>query len=196
MQNHSLLRLLNWKRKFLCFLYYILEVFSVKSKWVHQWYMKWLGDIFVEEFHLANVTEQDQVLHIGCGSLPTMSLLAADEAHATVVAIDRDRNAVQRAQHYIASRHLSNLITVEQGEGTTYPVHSFDVIFIATNVTPVEEIFRHLKENAKPEATIVCRDLGQGVIHLLQNREFSESFSIQRILSHQKSSSLLIRKNR
>ncbi len=195
-QNHSSSRLLNWKRKFLCLLYYILEVFSVKSRWVHRWYMKWLGEIFIEEFRLAKVTEQDRVLHIGCGALPTMSLLAAGEAHAKVVAIDKDLNAMQRAQQYVASQHLSNLIAVEHGEGTTYPVNSFDVIFIATNVTPIEEIFRHLKENAKPEAQIVCRDLGHGVIHLLENKEFSESFSIQRVLSHQKSSSLLIRKRR
>jgi 2-polyprenyl-3-methyl-5-hydroxy-6-metoxy-1,4-benzoquinol methylase len=194
MQKHSLFRMLNWKRKLLCFLYYYLEVFSVKSRFVHRWYTKWIGNIFVDEFQLAEVTEQDQVLHIGCGSLPTMSILAATEAHVKVVAIDNDRKAIQRAKQYIASQHLSDRIMVEYGDGTAYPVHPFDVIFIATNVTPIDSMLQNLRVNAKPEARIICRDLGHGVIHLLQTREFSPYFSIHTVLTHQKSSSLLITK--
>jgi precorrin-6B methylase 2 len=196
MQKHSWFRMLNWKRKLLCFLYYFLEVISVKSRFVHRWYTKWIGDIFVDEFHMAQVTSQDQVLHIGCGSLPTMSILAAKEAQAKVVAIDNDKKALQRAIQYIAQQHLSDLITVVYGDGATYPVSSFDIIFIATNVTPVDGVFRNLVTSAKPQVRIICRDLGYGVIHLLQNKEFSADFSIQAVQSHQKSSSLLITKKK
>jgi len=189
MQKHSLL---NWKRKMMCVFFYYLEIFSVKSGWVHRLYMRWIGDIFVDEFHMARVTAQDKVLHIGCGPLPTMSVLAAKETQSKIVAIDINRNALQHAKHYIAKQHLSDTINVVYGDGTTYPVNSFDVIFIATNVTPVEGVFRNLTIGAKSQARIVCRDLGHGVTHLLQNQEFSPYFSIKQTQSHQKSSSLLI----
>ena len=196
MQKHSLIRMLNWKRNLLCYLFYLLEIFSIKSRLVHRLYMKWIGDIFVDEFHMAQVTVHDQVLHIGCGSLPTMSILAAKESHAKVIAIDIDRKALQRAKHFIAQQLLSDCITVEYGDGTTYPVSSFDVIFIATNVTPVDSVFRNLASKAKPEVRIICRDLGSGVIHMLQNQEFFPCFSIQAVRTHQRTSSLLITKKR
>jgi ribosomal protein L11 methylase PrmA len=195
MQKHSFIQMLNWKRNLLCYLFYFLEVFSIKSRLVHRLYMKWIGDIFVDEFHMAQVTAHDQVLHIGCGSLPTMSILAAKESHAKVVAIDNDRKTILRVKHFITQQHLSNLIRAEYGDGVTYPVNSFDVIFIATNVSPVDDVFRNLASNVKPQARIICRDLGSGVIHMLQNQEFSPYFSIKTVRIHQRTSSLLITKS-
>jgi ribosomal protein L11 methylase PrmA len=196
MPKQGKVRMLNWKRKLLCFLFYVLELFSVKSRVVHRVYEKWIGDIFVDEFHMAEVTAHDRVLHIGCGSLPTMSILAAKEAKATVVAIDTDQKALQHATQYIAKQNLSHRICTEFGDGATYPLGSFDVIFIATNVTPVEAVFRNLVSSMKPQVRIICRDLGFGVLHLLENQEFSSFFSIQAVQVHQRSSSLLITKKR
>jgi 2-polyprenyl-3-methyl-5-hydroxy-6-metoxy-1,4-benzoquinol methylase len=192
MLKHDTVWMLNWKRKLLCFLFYVLELFSVRSHVIHRIYDKWIGDIFVDEFHMAQVTAQDRVIHIGCGSLPTMSILAAKEAKATVVAIDTDEKAVQRAKQYIAKQGFSHYIHVELGDGASYPLGSFDVIFIATNVTPVDAVFCNLASSMKPEVRIICRDLGFGVLHLLGNQEFASFFSIKATQVHQRSSSLLI----
>jgi ribosomal protein L11 methylase PrmA len=186
--------MLNLRRKILCLIFYFLEFFSLKSRFVYCFYLKWIGKIFIDEFHMAQVTNHDLVLHIGCGSLPTMSILSAQQAHAKVVAIDNDPKAVQRAHRYIAKHQLSDAITVMQGDAETYPVDAFDVIFIAINVSPIDVVFRHLATHAKPQVRIICRDLGTGLIHMLQNEEFSGDFKIQNQLRHEKTYSLLITK--
>ncbi len=186
--------MLNLRRKILCLTFYFLEFFSLKSRFVHCFYLKWIGKIFVDEFHMAQVTNHDVVLHIGCGSLPTMSILSAQEGHAKVVAIDNNLQAVQRAQRFIDKQNLSDAITVKQGDGATYPVGSFDVIFIAINVNPIDVVFRHLATHANQQVRIICRDLGTGLVQMLQDEEFSRHFKIQTQVRHEKTYSLLITK--
>lgn len=176
-------------------MFVLLEFLAVKNKFFFRFYTQWIGDIFVDEFHMANVTSQDMVLHIGCGSLPTMSIMGAKNAHAKVTAIDNNLHVVKRAQRYVHKQGLSDLITVTHADGKSYPVETFDVIFIAINVLPIDTVFRHLAMNAKPQVRIICRDLGNGVIHVLKSKEFSTIFTIKSMRDHGKTHSLLIIKN-
>lgn len=194
MQTHVGESLLNWKRKLLCLFFYILEILSLKNRLAHRIYLKWIGEIFVDEFRMAEITPEDQVLHIGCGCLPTTAVLVAKESHAKVVAIDNNPKAIHGAREFVSQQHLTDYITIDYGDGTTYPLDSFDVIFIAMNVTPVEAVFHHIATNAKSQVRIICRDFGSGVIHLLQNQEFLPIFSIQSVHLYSKTSSLFITK--
>lgn len=183
---------LNLKRKLLCIFFSCMEIFAVKSTLVHRFYKKWIGQIFCDEYTLANVTSDDTVLHIGCGSLPTMSILAAQNAGAKMVSIDNDLRTVHRAQRYINQQKLSDFITVEYGDGRNYQAEMFDVIFIALNVTPIDAVFRHLATTSKTSVRIVCRDFGNGVFRMLKSDEFSNIFMIKSILKHSMNNSLLI----
>jgi hypothetical protein len=78
------------------------------------------------------------------------------------------------------------------GDGTIYPVETFDVIFIAINVMPIEQVFRHLAKHAKPHTRIICRDLGGGVVHLLGSEEFHPVFHIENIHHHATTTSVFI----
>lgn len=184
--------LLNLKRKLLCIFFSYMEIFAVKSALIYRLYTKWIGRIFCDEYTLANVTSNDRVLHIGCGSLPTMSILAAKNAGAKIIAIDNNLRTVHRAQQYIIKQKLSDLIVVEYGDGRNYNMEMFDVIFIALNVTPVDAIFRHLSIISKPSVRIICRDFGNGVFRMLKTNEFSNIFMMKSILKHSMNKSFLI----
>jgi precorrin-6B methylase 2 len=186
---------LNWRRKFLCHVFGILELIALHSTVVYFFYMKWIGDIFSDECTMAHVSSNETVLHIGCGTLPTISLLIAKNTHAHIIAIDNNKKTVQRAQRYINQQHLADFITVNYADGTRYPAESFDVIFIAINVTPIETLFQYLATTTKPSVRIICRDLGNGVINLLKNNEFADIYQIQSIQKHAKTHSLLITKH-
>jgi 2-polyprenyl-3-methyl-5-hydroxy-6-metoxy-1,4-benzoquinol methylase len=188
----SLYIVLNLKRKLLCIVFSCLEIFSIKSSFIHRFYTKWIGQIFHDEYTLANVTSDDAVLHIGCGSLPTMSILAAKNAGAKIIAIDNDLQTVHRAQRYVRQQKLSDFITVEYGDGRNYQTGMFDLIFIALNVTPIDAVFCHLATTSKPSVRIVCRDFGNGVFRMLKTDEFSNIFMIKSILKHSMNNSLLI----
>jgi ubiquinone/menaquinone biosynthesis C-methylase UbiE len=187
---------LNLRRKLLCYVFSFLEFFTVKNTLVHRFYTKWIGKIFRDEYTMANVSSDETVLHIGCGSLPTMSILVAKNAHAKVIAIDNDIRMVQRAQRYINQQKLNDFITVTHGDGKSYPAETFDVIFIAINVTSIDAVFQHLASTSKPSVRIVCRDLGNGVIRMLKSDEFSYIFTIRSIMKHSINNSLLITKHK
>jgi 2-polyprenyl-3-methyl-5-hydroxy-6-metoxy-1,4-benzoquinol methylase len=170
----------------------MVEFLAIHNGLMYRFYFKWIGDIFLDEFHLAHVSSHETVLHMGCGVLPTMSLLAAEQAHAKVTALDHNLKVVLTAQWYIHKKKVTDCITVIHGEGTTFPVDSYDVIFIALNVTPIDAVFRHLASQTKPTVRIICRDLGNGMSSLLENDEFRNYFVIQSIQRHAKISSVLI----
>jgi precorrin-6B methylase 2 len=186
---------LNWRRKFLCHFFSILELLAVKNKAVYFFYTQWIGDIFQDECTMAQVSPDETVLHIGCGTLPTISILVAKKNHAKIIAIDNNKKTVQRAQRYINQQQLTEYITVKYADGTTYPATQFDVIFIAINVTCIDAVFRHLATHTKPSVRIICRDLGNGVINLLKNEEFKDIYVITSIEKHAKTNSLLITKH-
>lgn len=192
----SSLIFLNCRRKLLCYVFSFLEFFTVKNTLVYRFYTKWIGNIFSDECAMANVSSNETVLHIGCGSLPTMSILVAKNVHAKVIAIDNNMRTVQRAQRYINQQKLSDLITIKHGDGRSYPSETFDVIFIAINVTSIDAVFRHLASTSKPSVRIVCRDLGNGVIRMLKSDEFSHIFTIRSIMKHSINNSLLIAKHK
>jgi ubiquinone/menaquinone biosynthesis C-methylase UbiE len=186
---------LNLRRKLLCYTFDSLEFLAAKNNIMYRFHRKWIGTISTSEFSMAHVTSHETVLHIGCGALPTMSILAAKKASAKVIAIDNNPRSVLRAQRYIGQHTLTDLITVSLGDGVSYPVEPFDVIFIAINVTPIEDVFRHLDSCTKPTVRIICRDMGDGILHLLQSEEFSRLFTINAQEKHLLAHSLLITKN-
>jgi len=186
---------LNLKRKFLCQTFGFLEFLALKNTLAYRFYMKWIGNVLTREFHMAHVKSHETVLHIGCGSLPTMSIIVAKKVRAKVTALDNDYRLVLRAQRYIAGQELTGLITVAFGEGARYPVEPFDVVFIAINVMRIEDVFRHLATCAKPTVRIICRDMGDGILHVLQNKEFSRLFTITAQEKHFLAHSYLITKN-
>lgn len=86
---------------------------------------------------MANIKSTDKVLHIGCGTIPSESIIIAEQTKATVVGIDNNKNAVKFAKKIVAKKGLSDLIKIEYCEGEEYPIQDFDVIVVAINVWPI-----------------------------------------------------------
>jgi cyclopropane fatty-acyl-phospholipid synthase-like methyltransferase len=102
----------------------MMEFLAVMNSFMNQFYSWWIEKFFSDEYGMANVSSDETVLHIGCGVLPTMSILVAKNAHAKVIAIDNDATAVQYARRYINQQRLNESITVNKEMGrSTRPVH-------------------------------------------------------------------------
>jgi len=134
----------NWKRTISCYEFAFLEFLAVNFSFFYNLLMKWRTPVFLNEINSVDISRKDKVLHIGCGILPTASILIAQQKNAYVVGIDNNLNAVKFAKRFIAKKNLSNKIAIEYGEGVQYPVKDFDVFFIAANVWPLDDIFKHL----------------------------------------------------
>ena len=156
--------------------------------------MKWRKPIFLKEIKIAKISSTDKVLHLGCGILPTASILIAEETNAKVVGIDNNNKALKFAQQFVDKSGLSNLIKIEYGNGVEYPVQDFDVIFIAINVWPIDTILKHLLPQLKKDARILCKGMKNDIIDTIEKEGLSERFSITSVSENPKSQSFLLTK--
>jgi len=99
------------------------------------------------------------------------------------------------AQSYIKKKNLSDLVTIEYGDGTNFAVQDFDVIYIAINVWPIDKVLFHLAQTMKPTARILCKGSYQDISSLLKKKEFQSLFSVSSTLEYPRIQSFLLTKN-
>jgi len=187
---------LRWRRALSSYGFTLLEILASRLTIFEQLLTRWRISAFSQEIQLLNVTPHEKVLHIGCGAFPSASLLIARNGSAHVTGIDNNQIAVRLAQSYINKKHLSCQITIEYGNGATYPLQDFDAIFIAINVWPIDRVLSHLAETMKPTARILCKGSHQDILILLKKKEFQQSFSIASQLQHPKTEAFLLTKKK
>jgi len=185
----------NWKRTISCYEFAFLEFLAVNFSLFYRLLMKWRTPVFTNEINSVAITKKDKVLHIGCGILPTASILIAEQKNANVVGIDNNLNAVKFAKRCVEKKNLSNIITIEYGEGVQYPVKDFDVFFIAANVWPLDDIFKHLAINMKSDARILCKCLEKDLSKFLKNNDLDSVFSIEKSIDNPQTYSFVLTKN-
>jgi len=178
-----------------CLGFTLLEIFATRMNLFDQLLTQWRKPVFSKEIHLLNISSDETVLHLGCGALPSAAVFIAQEKNVHVVGIDNNKIAVRLAQSYIKKKQLSDRITIAYGDGVSYPVQQFDVIFIAINVWPIDRVLMHIVGTMKPTARILCKASHHDLTELLEKEEFRTRFSVASQLKHPKSESfLLVRK--
>jgi len=185
---------INWKKTISCYKYSFLEFLATKISFFYNLLMGWRTPIFLKEIKIAKVSNKDKVLHLGCGLLPATSILVAKKTKAKVIGIDNNKNFIKSTKKFVDKHGLSNLIKIEYGDGVEYPVHDFDVIFIAINVQPFDTVLKHLSLQTKKDTRIICRGMNDDIINFIEKGELSDTFSIEAKLQHPKTQSILLMK--
>ena len=144
---------------------------------------------------MANVTKNDHALLIGCGFFPSESILIAETTNAKVVSIDNSAKAVKIARKYVKKKGLSNLVKIEYGDGTNYPVNDFDVIFVAINVWPIDSVLKYLSKNLKKNTRVMCKSIKNDIPDVLETPGLTDTFYIKAKLDNPKTQSFLLTKN-
>jgi protein-L-isoaspartate O-methyltransferase len=184
---------INAQRILSCYYYNFLELLAVKNNFFQKLLIKGREPVFINEIKMAKVTKNDKVLLIGCGMFPSETITIVKQTGAKVIGIDNSKNITKIANKYITKIGLSNLIKIEYGEGSEYPVKDFDVIFIAINVWPIDSILNHLEKNMKSDAKIMCKSSRNDIIKIIDNERFT---ILSKLKNPQTQSFLLMKKNK
>jgi precorrin-6B methylase 2 len=187
---------IRWRRFLSCSGFTLLEILAARISFFDNHLTRWRKSVFLQEIQLLDISPGDKVLHLGCGALPSASVFIAQGKDVSVTGVDNNRIAMRLAQSYIKRKHLSDRITIEYGDGLTYPIHDFDAIFIAINVWPIDRVLMHLAETMKPTARILCKGSHHDVAALLKKKEFQTRYTIVSQLQHLKSESFLLTKKK
>lgn len=119
-------------------------------------YLKLYEEIVEGEINLSKASSGDNLLVVGCGSLPATTALIAMKTKANVVALDKDPNAIDAANHFINDLGIKN-IKVENVDGKNYSVKDFNVIFLLYGLKWQEEILQKYAKEMKKSARIIFR---------------------------------------
>jgi len=152
-----------------------------------------IGKEYKKEKKLFNISKDDNILHIGCGTYPITAITLAKNNGAKITGIDSDPKTVKLASDLINKKELQDKIKIEQGNGMDYPVENFDTIIVSGCASPKIEILEHVFGRAKPHTKIIVREMnlaakplakfiasydGIDIINEMKNQPFSlmESF--------------------
>lgn len=162
------------------FSYAIFEKVATKFEIFSSNYLNMYQELVDKEIKMARISKKDQVIIIGCGSLPITAAIVAAETKAQITAIDIDEWAVKEAIKYIRTHHLENIVKIEHADGESYPLDKFDVIYLAYGMKNIENIFNVISNNSNRNIRIIFRTaIGIQEENEQQISELSKWFLVQ-----------------
>jgi hypothetical protein len=167
------------------YIFIVIEKIVVKFQSFLSAYILYYEDIVDNEIQLAQITSHDTVLHIGCGSLPSTSLLIAQKTRARTTAIDKNPSSVQDAQKCVVQLRQEDQIQIHHANALDYPMDSADAIIVSQGIEPRYEVLTHIADTMNPDARVLFRTFSseQGGI-TPQDEVLSKLFIVKKTVLH------------
>ncbi|MFO8077911.1 MAG: class I SAM-dependent methyltransferase [Thermoplasmatota archaeon] len=182
----------NSRRILSCYFFNLLELFAVKTEFFYQILMSWRKPVFVNEIQMANVHSDDNILLIGCGIFPSEVMVIANQTGAQVTGIDNSSTAVRLAKKFIMQKNLNKQITILYADGTNLTVKDFDIIFIAINVFPIDQVLKNLSTQIEKGTKIMCKSIKHDIPQVFKNSRLDTCFDIIDTLENPRTQSYLL----
>jgi hypothetical protein len=167
------------------YLFIIVEKIIVKLPSLLQSYITYYEDIVDKEINLVKITKQDTVLHIGCGSIPSTSLLVTQKTGARTIGIDKNILSVQDAKYCVHAVHQENHIQIHYANAQTYAMQFSNVIIVSQGIEPRYEVLEHIANTMEPDTRVIFRTFSSkngGIT--TQDAILSTLFTIGNIVLH------------
>jgi len=142
---------------FMDYAYVFFEKFAFTFEIISKYYIQLYDELVEKEIEMANISQEDKVLIIGCGSLPATSVLSVMKSKAKTVAIDCDLKAVENACEFIKNLDCEKIMEIKCADGLTFPVKEYDVIYVLYGVKNQKEMLEHLSKNIDKKTRIIFR---------------------------------------
>jgi len=137
----------------------IADYFSYRNAYAAKMYDNRIGDEYQKEYERCGITTAQNILHIGSGAYPLTEMALAAVSPGHVTGIDKKPATVAKGTTIIKQRGLQDRITIQHGDGRTYPVTQFDTIIVSSCSIPKIPILEHLAATAQPHTNIIVREV-------------------------------------
>jgi 2-polyprenyl-3-methyl-5-hydroxy-6-metoxy-1,4-benzoquinol methylase len=164
----------------------IAEKIVIKMEKLLPLYVKYYEDIVDKEIAMANISSSDKVLHMGCGSVPSTSILIAEKTVANVVGIDRNSRSVEEARSCVYLVRSDDRIQIKHAEVLNFPVENFDVIIASQGIEPQDKILNYISQSMKNDARVIFRTISSVKGEITQHNILLEQlFKIGKMAYHE-----------
>jgi hypothetical protein len=163
------------------------------------YYLDFYEEIVNREIDMADISKSDNVLHIGCGSIPATSILIEKKIGAKITGIDNNIPSIKQAIKLLKRINLSDKINILYGDALNFPVKKYDLIIVSQGIKQYDRALKYISKSIEKDARVIFRTSSDINGKLTLNDKFIEKiFSIKDIVAHRKNGlliSILIQKN-
>ncbi len=135
----------------------ILENMMAKHKFLQNIMFSYYKPIVKKEVCLSNVNSNDKILCVGGGYFPCTAILFHKLSGATVTVIDNDIDSIIPARELVKSLGLSEKVIVKHTDGMNISAENFDVVHIAMQISPKEDVFKNIYSHMQAKSKILVR---------------------------------------
>lgn len=133
-----------------------IEKAAVRNKLLLGLLSIYYRDLVKREVKLAQLSPDDKILCIGGGKCPLTAILIHKYSGAHVTVIDNDISCVNRANECIHLNCLSN-INVKYDDGNKIDPADYNVIHLAMQVYPMQDVLEHIIQKSNQNTKILVR---------------------------------------
>ena len=170
----------------------VIEKIVVKLDKLLPFYLDFYRVMVENEINLANISKNDTVLHIGCGPIPSTSILLAKIIGAQITAIDKNSHSVDQARLCVSKTDVSDKIKIVHGDAIFFPVENLDIIIVSMGVKPIKNILKRIAKSMKDDAYVIFRTSSSPNGEIAKNDLFiKDIFNVNKVVA-QKKNALLI----
>lgn len=170
----------------------LIEKILFKFQKFHHFYLDFYNEMTENEIKLANISKDDNILHIGSGPMPATLILLARKTKAKVTGIDNNINSVNQSKILLSKYDFSDRVKIIYADARKFPIKDFNIILISQGIKPRNEILEYISKSINSDTKIIFRttslingELGDEDMFL------KDIFFINSIVSH-KENGLLI----
>lgn len=153
------------------------EKLSSRIPFLANMYSYYYRQVVQNEIELAEISENDVVLNVGCGAIPFTAIHVAKKTKAKVYAIDKDREAVERARVCFEQRGLSGCAQVIECDGAKCIPVNFTVAIVALQAEPKTVLLENLLKAVAPGGRLIFRKPSKSVENHYENLPTSPAFA-------------------
>ncbi len=135
----------------------VIENHTRKNKVMQEFMLGYYKPIVEKEVVLAEANFADKILCVGGGYFPCTAILFHKFSGAVVTVIDNDKAAVVAAQETVEAMGLSDYVHVKHSDGIEISAENFDIVHIAMQISPKEEVFKHIYATMETKSKILVR---------------------------------------
>ncbi|HDM25645.1 MAG TPA: methyltransferase domain-containing protein [Thermoplasmatales archaeon] len=145
-------------KKLMAFIYSFAEDILTRFNILATSYALLYEDSVKREVSMLDISKEMKILHIGCGSLPlTVKYLYKYTPAELIVGIDNTMRAVKNAKLYLNREDIRGRVKIEYGDGISYELEDFDIIFLSWGVEPREKVLHNIFGRMRKNGKLVLR---------------------------------------
>lgn len=140
-------------------------------------YIDMYKELVEKEIQSLQITSEDSIVVVGCGSIPATTFLIAQHSKAKkIVSIDYDKSAIQNAQYLSSLLHLDTVLEFEYADGLSYNIKDFSVVFILYGIKKQKEIIEHLHHHISCSSRVLFRTTNDSITQFLGGKQFLKQY--------------------